>query len=76
MRRPLGDGGRAAAQDLHGPVIQGDAYADLGEVLLLAGKPEDAAAALGQALERYELKENLVMAGRTRDRLTALALTS
>ena len=75
MRRPLGDGGRIAAQDRHGPVIQGDAYADLGEVLLLAGKPEDAAA-FAQAPERYERKENLVMAGRTRDRLTAFALTS
>ena len=36
---------------------QGDAYADLAEVLLLAGKPDEAVAALEQALERYERKE-------------------
>ena len=36
---------------------QGDVYADLAEVLLLAGKPDEAAAALEQALERYERKE-------------------
>jgi len=51
---------------------QGVAYADLAEVLLLAGKPDEAAAALEQALARYERKENLVMAGRMRDRLSAL----
>jgi class 3 adenylate cyclase/tetratricopeptide (TPR) repeat protein len=55
---------------------QGDAYADLAEVLLLAGKPGEAAAALEQALERYERKGNLVMAGRTRDRLAAAASLS
>ena len=52
---------------------QGDAYADLAEVLLLGGKADEAAAALEQALERYERKGNLVMAGRTRDRLAASA---
>ena len=41
---------------------QGDAYADLAEVLLLGGKRDDAAAALEQALERYERKGNLVSA--------------
>jgi tetratricopeptide (TPR) repeat protein len=51
---------------------QGVAYADLAHVLLLAGKPDEAAAALEQALARYERKENLVMAGRMRDRLSAL----
>ena len=48
---------------------QGDAHGDLAEVLLLAGKPAEAAAALEQALERYERKGNLVMAERTRTRL-------
>ena len=38
---------------------QGDAYADLAEVLLLAGKPDEAAAALQQALDRYERKGHL-----------------
>ena len=50
---------------------QGDANADLAEVLLLGGKADEAKAALEQALERYERKENLVMARRMRDRLAA-----
>jgi class 3 adenylate cyclase/tetratricopeptide (TPR) repeat protein len=50
---------------------QGDANADLAEVLLLGGKADEAIAALEQALERYERKENLAMARRTRDRLAA-----
>jgi class 3 adenylate cyclase/tetratricopeptide (TPR) repeat protein len=52
---------------------QGDANADLAEVLLLGNKPDEAAAALERALDRYERKGNLVMAGRTRDRLAASA---
>jgi class 3 adenylate cyclase/tetratricopeptide (TPR) repeat protein len=52
--------------------LQGDAYADLAEVLALAGKPDEAASALEQALERYERKENLVSAQRTRERLAKL----
>ena len=52
---------------------QGDGYADLAEVLLLGGKRVDAAAALEQALERYQRKENLVSAERTRARLDELA---
>ena len=52
---------------------QGDAHADLAEVLFLGGKAGEAAAALEQALGRYERKGNLVMAGRTRDRLAASA---
>jgi tetratricopeptide (TPR) repeat protein len=50
---------------------QGDVYADLGEVLLLAGRAEEAARALEQALARYERKGNVVMAARTRERLDA-----
>ena len=53
---------------------QGDAYADLAEVLLLVGKVDDAAAALEQALGRYERKENLVSAERMRTRLRELEL--
>ena len=52
---------------------QGDAYSDLAEVLLLGGKRDDAAAAIEQALERYQRKENLVSAERTRARLDELA---
>jgi hypothetical protein len=32
---------------------QGAVYADLAEVFLLAGKPDEAAASLEQAIERY-----------------------
>jgi tetratricopeptide (TPR) repeat protein len=46
-----------------------DTYADLGEVLSLAGQPKEAVAAFEQALLRYERKENVVMAGRMRERL-------
>jgi class 3 adenylate cyclase/tetratricopeptide (TPR) repeat protein len=51
---------------------QGDAYADLAEVLLLAGKPDEAAAALDQALGRYERKGNLVSTQRAQTRLAEL----
>jgi class 3 adenylate cyclase/tetratricopeptide (TPR) repeat protein len=51
---------------------QGDAYAELAEVLTLAGKPDEAGHALEQALVRYERKENLVMVERTRTRLSEL----
>lgn len=51
---------------------QGSAYADLGTVLTRAGFPDEAAAALAQALDRYERKGNLVMAQRLRERLAAL----
>jgi class 3 adenylate cyclase/tetratricopeptide (TPR) repeat protein len=49
-----------------------EARADLGEVLTLAGRRQEAAEALEQALARFEAKENLVMAGRMRERLSAL----
>jgi class 3 adenylate cyclase/tetratricopeptide (TPR) repeat protein len=55
---------------------QADAYADLAEVLSLGGRQERAATALEQALERYERKENVVMAGRTRARLRELEPTA
>jgi Tetratricopeptide repeat len=51
---------------------QGEAYADLAEVLLLTGKPDEAAAALEQALERHERKGNLVSAQRALTRLAEL----
>ena len=54
---------------------QGNAYADLGEVLLLGGKPDEAALALQQALDRYDRKGNRVMAERTRARLEELQVT-
>jgi class 3 adenylate cyclase/tetratricopeptide (TPR) repeat protein len=48
---------------------QGDVYADLAEVLSLAGRPKEAAEALEQALERYERKGNRVSAQRAQARL-------
>jgi tetratricopeptide (TPR) repeat protein len=71
---------RAEAQRLAGEAVtigegtemleaQADAYADLGEVLFLGGSRDEAAAALEQAVERYDRKGNLVMAQRARARL-------
>ena len=54
---------------------QADAYADLGEVLRLSGDHVAAAAALAQALARYERKGNLVMARRVRTRLEEVGAT-
>jgi tetratricopeptide (TPR) repeat protein len=50
---------------------QGDALCDLAEVLERAGQVAHAKAALGQALERYERKRNLVMAAQVRERIEA-----
>jgi class 3 adenylate cyclase/tetratricopeptide (TPR) repeat protein len=52
--------------------VQGGVYADLAEVLSLAGRPKEAAVALEQALRRYEQKGNVVSARRTRARLADL----
>jgi class 3 adenylate cyclase/tetratricopeptide (TPR) repeat protein len=43
-----------------------DAYADLGEVLHLAGKEDEARAAIDEAIARYERKGNVVGAARAR----------
>jgi tetratricopeptide (TPR) repeat protein len=51
---------------------QGDAYADLAEALLLADKTDEAAAALEQALERYERKGNVVSTRNVQTRLAEL----
>jgi len=48
---------------------QGDANADLAEVLSLGGSSEEAATALRQALDRYERKGHVVLAQRMRERL-------
>ena len=56
--------------------LQGQVYADLGEVLALAGKTAAARDALEQAVERYERKSNLVGAQRTRARLAELEPTA
>jgi tetratricopeptide (TPR) repeat protein len=51
---------------------QGDVYTDLAEVLLLAGRPQEAGAAFEQALERFERKGNRVSAQRAQRRLAEL----
>jgi tetratricopeptide (TPR) repeat protein len=43
---------------------QGDAYADLAEVLVFSGKSDGAAVALDEAIERFERKGNLASAHR------------
>ena len=55
---------------------QGDTHADLAEVLLLVGEPDEAAAALEQALARYERKGNLVSTQRAQTRLVELRDTA
>jgi tetratricopeptide (TPR) repeat protein len=54
------------------PNAQADAYADLGDVLALAGRPQEATEVYERALSRYEAKENVVLAGRMRERLAVL----
>ena len=49
-----------------------ETWADLGEVLALDDRPQEATEALEQALARFEAKGNLVMAGRVRERLAAV----
>jgi hypothetical protein len=51
----------------------GDALVVLAEVLCLAGKPEDAASALNEAVALYERKGNVVSAARARALLEELA---
>ena len=51
---------------------QGDALCDLAEVLAAAGRTDEAAEALEQALKRYERKKNLAMVAQVRTKLEAL----
>jgi len=50
----------------------GDALCDLAEVLAAAGRTDEAAETLEQALERYERKKNLAMLAQMRPQLEAL----
>jgi len=54
------------------PIWQGDAAHALAEVLQLAGRTDEAAAAFEQALEHYELKRNVPLVEQTRARLAEL----
>ena len=47
-------------------------YCDLAEVLAAAGRTDEAADALEQALERYERKKNLAMVAQVKPKLEAL----
>jgi class 3 adenylate cyclase/tetratricopeptide (TPR) repeat protein len=62
----------AITEDTDALSFQGYALSDLGDVLALAGRRDEATAALKQALERYERKRNLAMAAQVRPRLEAL----
>jgi len=62
----------ALADATQGLLMQADAYRNLGEVLGLAGRRDEAAAALQGALERYEQKGALAPAAGVRERLAAL----
>jgi len=58
---------RAEATDFL--TVRGRALADLAEVLVLAGRPDEAAEPFERAATTYERKGSLVMASRTRARL-------
>jgi class 3 adenylate cyclase/tetratricopeptide (TPR) repeat protein len=51
---------------------QGDAFRDLAEVLLAAGRAAEAAEAFEEALSRYKRKKNLAMVAQVHPRLEAL----
>jgi len=54
---------------------QGETLSDLAEVLEAAGRGDEAAAALREALDRYERKQVIPLARRARERLAALQPT-
>jgi class 3 adenylate cyclase len=62
----------AISERTDGLNYQGDALCDLAAVLAASGRSEEAAAALEQALERYESKKNLAMVGQARTKLEEL----
>jgi class 3 adenylate cyclase/tetratricopeptide (TPR) repeat protein len=58
------------------PVAQGNARMDLAEVLMLAGKREAAAQALGDALDLFERKGNVVSARKAKAALEQVLVSS
>ena len=62
----------AITERTDGLQFQGDALCDLAEVLDAAGRRNEALAALRGALERYERKQIIPLARRTRERIAAL----
>jgi class 3 adenylate cyclase/tetratricopeptide (TPR) repeat protein len=65
----------AIAETTDGLNLQAETLWDLAEVLAAAGRGDEAAAALEQALDRYERKRNLAMARQVRERLAELRAT-
>jgi tetratricopeptide (TPR) repeat protein len=59
------------AERTDSPLLQADAYFDLGEVVAAAGRGDEAVAAFGRALELYEHKGVVPLIRRTRERLAA-----
>jgi hypothetical protein len=55
---------------------RGTMLVDLAEVHELGQRPDEAAAALEEALRMFEGKGNLVSAGRTRERLARLRVSA
>ena len=51
---------------------QAEARIDLAEVLVAAGRTDEAAVALEQALDRYERKKNLAMVAQVKPKLEEL----
>ena len=62
----------ALAQDTDDINLHGDALMALAEVLQLAGRPDEAAPFIDQALRLYEQKGNLVSAGKAHSLLAEL----
>ena len=62
----------AIADNTDSLVHQAEVRCDLAEVLQAAGRGEDAAAALREALDRYERKQIIPLARRVRERIAAL----
>jgi class 3 adenylate cyclase len=62
----------AIIEQTDGLNYQGDAYCDLADVLVAAGRTGEAAEALGRALERYERKKNVAMLAQVKPKLDAL----
>jgi hypothetical protein len=69
---PLAREAVAIFEQTDGLNFQGAALCDLAEVLAAGGQSDEAAAALAQALDRYERKRNLIMVRSVRERLAEL----
>ena len=64
-----------APEILDGLEFQGNALSDLAEVLEWAGRRDEAAAALREALDRFERKQIIPLARRVREQLASVQQT-